>query len=235
MKKKIYLFILVLSITLSYDAQIKPNKSALDKDWEIWQEKVPISGNVRVGFMLESTKKDPEYFYASIPENVSIPTNLCIEISSKDGRYSAKIDYPITESNLGKNIWLYLPTEHKNDLTKYKTDELIILGALTNDCKKPNIYVVCSWDNPEANNTKSVHFYANSATNSTLFIKKRDSSEVSYSCEVLNEPTVAYNRKCTIPRESIKDLASIFLRNKTKRGPRKIIVDYRLPLVEKTK
>jgi len=230
MKFKFTLIVLFLSqLVISQDG-IMPNPEVLKTEWEDWVEEVPISGNIRVGLMIEKEnpeKLSPKQFYANIPKNTS--GVLCVEISSKDGRYSAKLNYTIDKSISGLQKFI-LPTQYEKALREFSTDEVVILASLSEDCSiKPDAYVLSSWNKPDDYN-QAVYVYVNLIASTTLVYEyekentktnevERIQSEAS-KCESLNDPLVAYNKKCKIPfsYNDYKNSSRIYIISKSRRG-----------------
>jgi hypothetical protein len=225
---KLSVTILIFFIVQISFAQIVPVTSTLEKKWEIFQDKVPVSGNVRVGLMVDlgGDKFNPEQFYVYLPkrEDILPNTKLCAEFSSKDGRYSAKLDYTIGSKSKVINP-VPLPTEFSKYLSKYKTDEVVILASLSNDCaKKPSAYVLSSWIDPKVIETDIVVVYINSISQTTLHIGNENDGE----CSTLDFPIVAYNKKCSIPLNVLKDKATIVIRQRRRRGSTTNFMEYKL-------
>lgn len=205
---------------------IEPNPESIASKWELWLDKVPISGNVRVGLMIESDNEieraslKPKQFFANIPkisENDNI--KLCAELSSKDGRYSARLDYPITAKDFGNKIFI-LPTKYEEKLAQFGTNEVAILASLSNDCnRKPDAYVLSSWYHSDLINEKNISVYVNLISKTSLAYKESDSLKKSPTkCITLDDPKVAYNKKCTISLEKIKDSTTLSVISSRGRG-----------------
>ena len=225
-------FSAVISAQIDESQFIEPNEETVDnKKWEIWLDKVPISGNVRVGLMFDSDTKNklnPEHFFAVIPKE-RLSSNLCVELSSKDGRYSAKIDYPIKSSDYGR-LGFILPTKYKSALSKFNTNEVVILASLSNDCNSnPESYVLSSWIRipPDAVKTNRVSVYVNSISPTTLILGENTAKPIE--CTSLEFPTVAYNKKCTIPVNRLDDKTSILIKQRKRRGAKVSFSTYKLP------
>ncbi|MDO5969646.1 hypothetical protein Q4Q35_07490 [Flavivirga aquimarina] len=239
MKKNTVLtvFLLALFFNAMVSAQekkspIKPNQETVNNNkWEVWTDKVPVSGNVRVGLMFDSDENNlnPEHFFARIPE-VKLTTNLCVEISSKDGRYSAKRSYTITptDDDVQEFFW---PTKYKKALSAFKTEELVILASLSDDCNsKPDAYVISSWNSIPSDviETRSVSVYVNSISSTSLIVDNDTGGSIK--CSDLESPMVAYNKKGTIPDNKVKDTSTIVIKQMRRRGPKVSFVKYELSL-----
>lgn len=204
-------------------SQIKPNAATLQSnDWEVWQRKIPVSGGVRVGLMsLEKDKAiNPTSFYVRIPKtNV---TTLHVELSSKDGRYSAELDYSIDNIKVGTHQFV-VPTKFKNELSNYKTEELVILATIKEDRdSSQKAYLLSSWHNLE--NTKGV-IYINANVPSKLIVNNK-----TFDCSDVSIPTISFNKKCEFPIKELEGAKTIFIKQRYRIMGRIKFNSYELPI-----
>lgn len=223
------LFTAILSLMSGYMvAQTYPDETTLENDWEQWQDKVPVSGNVRVGLMINQTEKDfnPAEFYVMIPETKV--SNLCVELSSKDGRYSANINYNISTLTSGMQQFI-LPTKYKSELKQYNANEVVILATLNDDCNNnPQLYLLSCW---KLNvNADSVSVFVNSSVPTSIVFIKEDKTEIVYNCETLEFPKVAYNKKCQIPIKELEMATELVVKSRIGRGSRTSFKFHKMPL-----
>lgn len=223
---------LILFVLLNYAgmAQTYPDESALENDWEQWQDKVPVSGHIRVGLMIDQTEEDfnPAEFYVVIPETDI--TNLCVELSSKDGRYSANINYDISALSAGIQQFV-LPTKYKSELSDYTSNEVVILSSLNSDCNEDDdskTFLLSGWVQNIAPDTVSV--YVNLPAPTSLVAIQNDSTEHSFNCEVLKFPKVAYNKKCQMPIKVIETTIELVIKARVGRGHKAHVMNYEMPV-----
>ena len=79
---------------------------------------IPVSGSLRVGIMagVGSAKVRPDRFHVLLPAGRRDP--LCVEISSRDGRYEARrLRYELRGSTAGLTR-LDLPSQHLSELAQ---------------------------------------------------------------------------------------------------------------------
>ncbi|WP_405570179.1 hypothetical protein [Winogradskyella sp. Asnod2-B02-A] len=215
---KTFSTIILFLVTTLLFAQTYPDEKALDANWEQWQDKVPVSGNVRVGLMLDQEEKDfdPSSFYVLIPETET--ANLCVELSSKDGRYSANINYDISELQSGIQEFV-LPTKYKSELEDYSANEVVILSTLSQDCEgEVEAYLVSGW--LETVESKSVSVYVNSMVPTSVIVEKKDNDFLEFKCSTVEFPKVAYSKKCTIPIEDYNSASKLIIKERIGRGNR---------------
>ena len=209
--------------------QTSPKESALDDNWEQWQDKVPVSGHIRVGFMLDQneTTFNPSEFYVLIPDTNE--ENLCVELSSKDGRYSANINYDISELKQGVQLFT-LPTKYKSELSNYRYDEVVILSSLNKDCDEDEskTYLLSGWLNTER--PQSISVYLNLSVPTSLVAVKEDGTEVRYKCETLDFPKVAFSKRCKIPVKETENIENLVVQARVGRGSRTHNMEYEMPV-----
>lgn len=226
---KILISLLLLFITASH-GQISPKVSTINNNnWEVWQERVPVSGGVRVGLMLNSSQSEikPHRFFVMIPETGI--KNLCVELSSKDGRYSAKVDYDLTGVEQGMKEF-YLPTRYAKELKKYTSDELVILASLSSSCNvNPHWYLISSWD-PKFQDATSVVAYVNSVVSTSLSLQRANGENEELKFESLQLPTVAFNKKCVVPFKLMGTESILQVRQRVRKMNRVRFNTYEIPV-----
>lgn len=209
--------------------QIKPNVEALENEsWEVWQENVPISGGVRVGLMFNEIKSNfnPSQFFVYIPNYVA--KNICIELSSKDGRYSAKLDYEVSKSIKGIQEF-YLPTKYKKELLDYKSDEVVILASSGSTCDEgPISYLLSSWSGSPSLSTISL--YVNSPMETTLMVNTSNGNSIEFPCSSVDYPNIAYNKKCSASFDSLDTDITLYIKQRVRKMGRVKFNSYEVPI-----
>ena len=226
---KTIIFIVSFLFCSNLFAQIKPNKTVLEKsNWEVWQDKIPVSGGVRVGLMFEDKvgNFNSSQFFVMVPKTEI--KNLCIELSSKDGRYSAKLNYNLKDVEEGLQQF-YLPTKYKNELSRYRSDEVVILASLNMICKqKPDSYLISGWNYPKK--ATSAIVYINSQIPTTLVVNTKRKEDNELQCTELESPTIAFNKKCVIPLSILNFDSLLFIKQRIRRMGRVKFNSYQIPL-----
>ncbi len=227
--KQLILFYIVTIFCFQVQAQKERNDDKKN-NWEIWQDKIPVSGGVRVGLMFEEVKNkiNPLSFYVKIPP--SEKDSICVEISSKDGRYSAKRTVPIKNNNGNPYHKYILPTKYKKELSSYNTDKVVILASLNEDSncsKKVEFYLISSWEKPEPKDKDSIVVYVNSQIPIKIVVGNREPID----CLELDSPTVAYNKKCVINDIKLDSLPNmITIEQRISRMGRIQLNNYEIPI-----
>ena len=179
------------------------------KNDEHWLEKVPVAGGTRVGVvtLTSGAKVNPEKMTFMLP--ASPAKLLCIEVSSRDGRYSAKVEYP-TQGLLPGNNTLSRSSLYKGPLGSYTADQLAILTQLGDDCTRPNgPFIVSSWHEPASVDTVVVLLNSRVPTSIVGGVGKTDHEA---SCAPLEGVTTAFNLRCLVPALWIKPDMKFYIR-----------------------
>ena len=201
-----------------------------DTRWEQWLDEVPVSGGVRVGVMgnLTSDPVDPETFVVFVPET-SLPA-LCVEVSSKDGRYEAKLKYDVSEQDPGL-VFFQLGSKHSMKLREYAAHDLTIMAHLGQDCTaSAEVFLVSVWKGDTVPDTVSV--FVNSDVPTFIVGRKGGPIEYKYPCLSIKGGVAAkaYNRECHVPASVITLDVQFMVRKRIRAGTRIRIEDYDLPL-----
>lgn len=213
---KVILTVFLCSLQFITIAQIRPKLKNGEK-WETFIKKVPVSGEIRVGAMgYEGDERViPTKFFVRVPKhNVSI---LCVEISSRDGRYEARLPYII--SDLQEGIYEFeLPTRYVSELRNYSVKDIAILAKIGRDCESSgSFYVLSSWNKPPEN-LPNIFVYLKS-DNPVFFRFKRlkDNKIVDIECKPIGVPmSIAYNCKCEIPVKDILGVTDFYIRQRVR-------------------
>ena len=202
-------------------------------DWERYTEEIPVSGGLRVGLMNDTDGKinDPRVVYALIPS--ASAASLCVEISSQDGRYSANLEYDVSNTDSG---WrpLTIPTEKHSELSGYDRDGLVVLANLSASCDgSTGTLIVTSWEEQAAGGDgdvgEHVYVYLNSRIPTTIVGTVGGQVDNEARCQTLGDVTTAYNLRCAVPTEWVSTDSEFYIRMRKGRS----VSDIPLPLVIK--
>lgn len=210
-----FLFLIIISLT-SYSQEVSPIN--LSDDWEVWYDRVPVSGEIRVGLM--STTKDlninPSYFYINLPKHKE--KRLCCEISSRDGRYEANLIYDIEDLKSGYYKFK-LPTKHKNELKDYNSNDITILASIGDDCEKDrNYYTIASW-NDVISASDTIYIFLNSEKRTSIVVdNEKLSIEDEHPCKKIEKTSsIAYNCVCGIPAKQLSEETQLHIKQRVRR------------------
>jgi hypothetical protein len=206
--KIICCFLFGISITLNIDAQrilpIKPKPG-----WEKWQDRVPVGADFLVG--IHSNQKDesidPSRLFVTLPKNHG--PILCVSISSIDGKYKAKLEYDIKNTGSGE-FEFEIPTEHKDKLSKYKTQNVAIISKSGQSCTSTNgIYHVASW-NKSLEDKRYMYFGGETPVSISLFDAKGKITKVKAE-KIEGVPAISYKWKCEVSQELLAKTTKIIV------------------------
>lgn len=208
----------VFTVTcFSLFSQSIPILSALEgeKDnWESWLDVIPVSGDIKVGLMYHDGLKkiNPSDLYVHIPSNEN--DYLCLEISSRNGRYEGKLSFSIKDLNKG----LYkvdLQTQYEEQLLDFKPEDLTVLASISDNCKlEPENYTYASWTKIEDRPNK-LKLWLNSSMRTVIKVKSEDEKGKKiqkFKCKKIRaKDSRAYNCMCDIDLSHITENSTFFI------------------------
>jgi len=219
--KNTLLFILFLLIIPVHNSIVLGQDNLpidLNSNWEVWYDKVPVSGEIRVGIMSDQNNEsiNPTTFFIMIPQHNE--KFLSCEISSIDGRYEASVTYDI--SNLKAGVHQFnLPTKHVSDLKSYNYSDITILTSIIDNLEdKAKFYTSASWK-PITSFPENIYVYLNSERTTTLVVENKSKNiQSEFKCIKIENPSlIAYNKVCKIPSKSILQNSEIFVKQRVRR------------------
>ncbi len=190
----------------------------LNSNWEVWYDNVPVSGEIRVGVMVDQNEAsiNPTTFYVMIPELSE--KFLSCEISSRDGRYEACVAYDISKLKSGSHQFT-LPTKHVNDLKTYNFSDITILTSLSDNLEnKGKFYTGASWE-PISIFPENIYVYLNSARSTTLVaVNKSKNEREEFKCIKIEKPSsIAYNKVCKFPSKAISPNTELLIKQRVRK------------------
>ncbi len=214
-KRHIALYFTVLFIGLSTVAGAEDQrKIVLEKSQlhESFLGKVNVSGGVRAGLMYKGTLQmvdfDKLYVYFRQGDKFSNDTTLCVNMVSQDGRYSSSWEH-LLDKQVENTIVFSLRSEHKEQISKYASSELVVLasvaqgGCSSNDKK----YVPTSWGFTE--HSDYILFVNSGGTDTVIGIPGRRER---VPCEkIIDGSAIAYDTKCVVGKELLEQAKNIYL------------------------
>lgn len=178
---------------------------------ESFLQKVTVSGGIRAGFMLPSAveRVDMNQLFIHLQQAVDEKeAMLCVNMVSRDGRYTASWEYALGPQSPG-SLAVNLPSKYKEQIAGYSPDSLVVLASVTKkDCASgDDIYVPASWGQPHKS---EYEIYVNSGNTDTV-IGIPGHAERIKCAKIAAESTVAYDTKCVVEKDAVKEAKSIFL------------------------
>ncbi|WP_116128331.1 hypothetical protein [Lewinella sp. IMCC34183] len=220
-----------ISLLLAQSPLINPLPEP-DPAWESWRNRVPVSGEIRVGLGIFSEgDKVGNSFFVGIPPLKSTST-ICTEITSIDGRYSGAREYSV--KGLTSGIYeLAWPTKYLGDLRKYAPTEVVILSSVGKCKENAESYLISGWQKPVNQDTITVLLNCDKTTNIKIYDKGRDSTLVFQSVPIDGFSSVSFNSYVKIPWHPRYEHCEIFIEQRVRRGPRSVSFN-RFPLLIST-
>ncbi len=215
-KRSIVLVLLNLLISPCWAQEIPPIN--LDNNWEVWYDKVPVSGEIRVGIMTTNhdASINPSYFYVMIPKHTE--RFLFCEISSRDGRYEASVSYNITNLKPGSHKFS-LPTQHIDDLKNYRSKDITILTSIGNThSDELKYFTSASWQ-PVTTYPTDIYILLNSEKKTSIVVEnKKLANRNEYPCDkIITDSSIAYNCLCKIPTKILDANSKLFIKQRVRR------------------
>jgi hypothetical protein len=203
--------------------KLQPSPESVKPGWERWRSEVPISGGVRVGVMNASDQRlNVNTLTVFLPPFSE--STLCLELSSQDGRYSARLAYPLARAEPGR-VLLGLPTRYARELIAYQPSQVAILATLSMDCSlAPDAYLVAGWG--QGTLTRSVTVLLNSRIPTRL---RSADGALSFDCRPVDGVTTAYNLSCDIPRDQINAVSPLVIEMRRGTTVTRLTLPIRLP------
>ncbi|MCK7460206.1 hypothetical protein [Idiomarina aminovorans] len=153
---------------------------------------------------------------------------ICVFVSSADGRYKSQYQYSFAEPVEGL-IAISFPTQYKEELSAFTSNELGLLATVQDDCKQTNgRYLVSAWGKPKSLNSISI-FIRSNARRDIAVPRATQASPNPVKCQDLNSSyRVSYDKECIITNVSADALQQVVIKRRNLRAiPDELIEFYR--------
>jgi len=178
---------------------------------ESFLDTVTVSGGIRAGFMYQSPMDhvDIHELFVNLQHDIEDQdAMLCVNMVSRDGRYSASWQYALGKQSAG-SIAVSLPSKYQEQVSSYSPDALVVLaGIAKKDCASGEMkYVPTSWGEV----AKSDYIlYVNSGNTDTIIGIPGQTARIQCS-KIIADSTIAYDTRCIIAKDILEEPKSIFL------------------------
>jgi hypothetical protein len=219
MEKSIYsvaFFLLFCTVTIKAQIIIP---ISLNSKWEVWYDKIPVSGNLQVGLMSEASNEKiltPNFFYCYLPEKHK--DFLYAEISSQNGKYEAKLSYKITGLKAGLHQF-QLPSAYLEKLKTFQTHQIALLlrGKNSNTDVEEELYFG-KW--LEKTSSDFVNVFLNTENPTFISFETASGEKKEVGCQKIEDiNAVAYNCLCKLNTNDIKKAKNINILHRIRKGP----------------
>ncbi len=205
-------FVLLLTLLfynlIAFSQAIKPITK--NKNWETWRDRVPVGAEFNVGIMdiNSEARINPKNFYVKIP--LKHDKVLCVEFNSKDGKYTGKLEYDISNLKLADVYQFEIPTTYGEKLKQYKENEVAIIVKASSCSSNMADYFIASWH--KINSTDKAYVYLNSESTVILNLVDKNFKQDKIECKKIHDVNaISYNCECEIPFEKLAKCESIHL------------------------
>lgn len=201
-----------------------------NSNWEVWETSIPVSADINVGIVESSVldKIDPFHLYVYLP---TIPEmDVCIEVRSKDGRYRAErvIKKESLKKGTNKINW---PTKYGDNLDKFSSSDITILSRVTDSCDEdPEYLVASSWSDSFSSDKITLYLRTKLKSFVEVYDKNGDFIKEVLCQNLVDEPLIAYDCKCDIPKELVSDGQELTIVKRVRKNSRIKFKRYDLPL-----
>ena len=208
------LYSTVISICFTTNAVAQEQRRiVLDKQQfkESFLDTVTVSGGIRAGFMFQSPlgHVDIHELYVILQHDIEDQdAMLCVNMESRDGRYSASWEYALGKQSAGA-IAVSLPSKYQTQVSNYPTDALVVLaGIAKKNCGSGEMqYVPTSW----GEGAKAIYIlYVNSGNTDTIIGIPGQTQRIECS-KIKADDAIAYDTRCIIASDLLSEPKSIFL------------------------
>lgn len=192
---------LYLICFVGLNAQIVPIN--MNDDWETWTENIKVSGETRVGLIDDYYSKNfiEDHFNVYIPRICS--DRVCVQISSRDGRYSADLIYDVSDV-CGGEVLFSFPTNYKRKLRQFETEDISILASCIGNCEDDKeLFLISNWLSPEKSD--SIKILINSQVSANFIIEDtlRKTSKEFYFYPIKKEGNRSFNQISIIHKSEL--------------------------------
>lgn len=200
---------------------------------ERWVQDVAVSGGVRVGVMASPTGDpvDPDQFTVYLPD-IAGARVLCVEISSRDGRYNAAIEYDLAGVTSGPRRLGLRDAQFRGALVRYAQVELAILARLQEECGAPadpeGAFIVADW--AQGQEPTSLTVLLNSRVPAEIVGEDEGRTVIRVPCSDLEGTTTAFNLRCDLDRALLTPATRLYVvRRRGTRTLAPVALPLRLP------
>lgn len=162
---------------------------------ESYSKNVEVSGEYLVGMQLE-TNNDIKSLHVIFPKNST--GNLCVELSTIDGKYKAKIKHQII-SPISGSIKVNFKSAYQDVMKDYSAQEIAISASLRNSCDSNIISkrLISSWGDNLTD--ELILLIRSSARKDVAYIPNKDKYIIKAKCKKFRKSyNVSYDKYCVL-------------------------------------
>ncbi len=208
---KLKLIILFLVIHGSANADITTIQASILK--ESYSENVEVSGEYIVGIQLASKSRSKALHVLFQNDSKGA---LCVFLSSIDGKYKAKIQYPVL-TPLNGVTRINFKSEYRNVMNKYSNEEIAISASLRESCENTTISkrLVSSWEIIDKNADDLLLLIRSDARKDVAYIPNKKNNIIKSRCnKIRKNNNISYDKSCLLKGVDVNSVINIELVSK---------------------
>lgn len=211
MKLKLTLFFLIIYGIANANADVVTIQASVLK--ESYSDNIKVSGEYVVGIQMASKSRSKSLHV--LLQNVSKGT-LCVFLSSIDGKYKAKIQYPVLTSMDGVTR-ISFKSKYRDIMNKYSNEEIAISASLRESCENTDFSrrLVSSWGVIGENTNDLLLLIRSDARKDVAYIPDKKNKITSAKCNKIREnKNISYDKSCLLKGVDVNSIIKIELTSK---------------------
>ncbi len=191
MKLKYFIYLYLIHNTANADI----HSIQVNTIKESYSENVKVAGEYLVGVQLDAND-DSKDLHVFLPNNTK--GNLCVALSSIDGKYKAKLEHSI-ETPMSGLTKVNFNSKHKEKFNAYSNHELAISAKLMPSCDdfKSGKMLISSWGHVMTK--KLVLLIRSSARKDIAYIPSKNNYTIKAKCKKFRKTnSVSYDKYCEL-------------------------------------
>jgi hypothetical protein len=216
---------LALSFPSAPPAADKPEARLIGELKEDFKPEVSVSGDVVVGILREPTLSlSPNIRLQMVTLGLPQSTQqfACVEVLSRDGRYTAEATYQLEAPEPAEWITLPYPTQYRDLLVQTELDQVAVI-AYAGRCEeqKGDGVFIAAWRSDANDMGPYLKVLVNSRASDRVWIvlaEDKGNSARQFNCEKVKEgPRIAFDYVCLTPYAISVDVGTLVI-HRERRG-----------------
>ena len=198
--------VILMLLMFIYGSAIADIIISADSVNESYSKSVEVSGEYLLGMQLVS-KDDSRSLHVFFPKDSK--GNLCVELSSIDGKYKAKIKHEILNPVSGSTK-IDFKSQYQDIMKDYTDQEIAISATLRDSCHSNAISkrLISSWSNNVTD--ELVLLIRSSARKDVAYIPNKEKHAITSKCKKFRKSyNVSYDKYCVLKGIDIDGIEEI--------------------------
>lgn len=179
---------------------------------ESYTETVKVSGKYHLGFQYDSPP-DLKSLHVYIPENSK--GDLCLFLSSIDGKYKAELSYKLTGNEVGLTK-VNFKSLHEEKVKYSDSRQLAVVASIEKSCSEFNgsNLIIASWTD-DIKGASPILLIRSEARIDEVNIPTVSDSQYKFKCKkIAFEKTVTFDKYCQLDSDLLKTFGTLEVRRK---------------------